>query len=293
MAFRLPQLEGTIPGSSEVEDIIYFGCDFDYFDRHGIALAKSVNYTLSWMHVHCHLVLSQGQEKMIDKMYTHPKFTYTYEIVNEDFYKDMIKNKHKMRDGMSIFKTNDLDFIAKRTYLASCRFMRIQQLFKNPYQCILQLDCDTILKNGFHQSKFRDIANHVGVMPKPKDPATFIASALTLGTGPNGLQFRELFANRLIEGFKKGVYWYIDQEVLKNVIKEWVVDLGYTYEKIPYKWNSWGQKRDDVFSTGKGSKKDDRRFKSAQLKWVPAHWRKPLEEDIRREATKAGLEGHG
>ena len=34
--------------------------------------------------------------------------------------------------------------------------------------------------------------------------------------------------------------------------------------KNSYKWNAWGMKRDEVFSTGKGSKKEDKRFKSAQ-----------------------------
>ena len=52
MAFRLPQLEGTIPGGNEVQDIIYFGCDYNYFDRHGIALAKSINYTLAVSYTH-------------------------------------------------------------------------------------------------------------------------------------------------------------------------------------------------------------------------------------------------
>ena len=37
-----------------------------------------------------------------------------------------------MKEGRHIFKTDDLDYIARRTYLASVRFMRLNQPFKNP-----------------------------------------------------------------------------------------------------------------------------------------------------------------
>ena len=55
-----------------------------------------------------------------------------------------------MREGMSIFKTADINYIARRTYLASVRFMRGRnQLFKNKDTHVLQIDCDSILRNGF------------------------------------------------------------------------------------------------------------------------------------------------
>ena len=60
-------------------------------------------------------------------------------------------------------------------------------------------------------------------MPKPKDPGVFIASALCLGIEDKGMQFRELFSTRMIEAFEKGVYWYVDQDVLKATIAEWEI----------------------------------------------------------------------
>ena len=33
--------------------------------------------------------------------------------------------------------------------------------------------------------------------------------------------------------------------------------------------------------TGKGSKKEDKRFKSAQLHWLPGHWQKKIFREIR------------
>ena len=118
-------------------------------------------------------------------------------------------------------------------------------------------------------------------MPKPKDASVFIASAITLGLKQEGLEFRDLFSQRMIEAFEKGCYWFVDQDVLKNVIIEWVTDRKKEYNKIPYKWNSWGLKRDDVFSTGKGGKKNDKRYKSAQLPWLPEPLKTETMQEIR------------
>ena len=278
--FKLPQLHGNIV-PKEKEDIVFFSCDYDYFDRHGYALAQSINRTLGWMHVHCHVIDEGNMDKnVLDKMSAVYSFTYTYEQVNEDFYKSLAKNKKRMKEGQHIFKTNDLDYIARRTYLASVRFMRLAHLFKRDHQYILQVDCDTVLRNGFFQNDFKDLTKHVCVMPKPKDPSVFIASAICLGTGQNGVMFRELFSKRMIEAFEKEIYWYVDQDVLRNVMREWET-AGRPWGKIPYKWNAWGQKRHDIFSTGKGDKKNDKRFKSAQLNWLPPHWKDKIFRELR------------
>jgi len=189
-------------------------------------------------------------------------------------------SKKRMKEGQHIFKTDDLDYIARRTYLASVRFMRIAHLFKYDSQHILQVDCDTVLRNGFFQNEFQDLTRHVCVMPKPKDPSVFIASAICLGTGQNGIMFRELFSKRMIEAFEKEIYWYVDQDVLRNVMREWNTE-GRPWGNIPYKWNAWGQKRHDIFSTGKGDKKNDKRFKSAQLNWLPPHWKEKIYRELR------------
>jgi hypothetical protein len=279
--FKLPKLKGSLVPQDRKE-IIYFSCDYDYFDRHGYALSQSINRTLSWLHVHCHII-NEGNidHQVLKSLSARYKFTYTWEDIDNDFYKSLDKNNKKMKEGIDIFKTRDLDYIARRTYLASARFMRLHEIFNCKEQHILALDCDTVLKNGFHKSDFVELSKHVGVMPKPKDPAVFIASALTLGTGDKGLEYRELLSTRMQEGFIKGCYWFIDQDILKEVIREWVKDRNNEFNKIPYKWNSWGLKRDDTFTTGKGNKKNDRRYKAAQLPWLPQHWRTIVESELR------------
>ena len=90
--FRLPQLHGTIV-PKDIEDIVFFSCDYDYFDRHGYALAQSINRTLGWMHVHCHIINEGNMDvNVLDTMSKDYKFTYTYEDVNQDFYKNLAKN---------------------------------------------------------------------------------------------------------------------------------------------------------------------------------------------------------
>lgn len=277
--FDVPQLHGhNVP--QKAEDIIFFSCDYDYFDRHGYALAQSINRTIGWIHVHCHII-NEGNmnQEVLDHLSRHFNFTYSYEHVKEDLYKDLGKNPKRMKEGQDIFKTGDHDYIARRTYLASARFMRLYELFNKPNQNIFQLDCDTILRNGFHQNDFRQIASEVAVMPKPKDPGVFIASALCLGTGDKGLRFRKLFSDNMIEAFKKDIYWFVDQDVLRSTMDEWTA-LGEKYSYIPYQWNAWGQKRHDIFSTGKGSKKDDKRFKAAQMNWLPPHWKEIIRKEV-------------
>ena len=83
-------------------------------------------------------------------------FTYTYEnIFFLTFYKDPGKNNKRMKEGRHIFKTDDSDYIARRTYLVSCRFMRLKDLFDNETQHIFQLDCD----NPFYEMAFIKITS--------------------------------------------------------------------------------------------------------------------------------------
>lgn len=277
--FKLPKLQGT-KCPTESKYVIYFSCDYDYFDRHGFALQQSINRTLSWMHVHCHIInegnINHTTLKHLSEKF---RFTYTWEDVTDKFYVDLPKRTSKMKEGMDIFKTKDVNYIARRTYLASVRFMRLPELFPNDTQHILQIDCDTILRNGFHKTDFENITTMPSVMPKPKDPSVFIASAISLGKGNHGTIFKNRFSQEMIKGFQAGCYWFIDQDILRSTVgtlgKE-NIGIG----KIGYKWNAWGIKKDDIFSTGKGDKKENRKFKLAQFNWLPAHWKEKVKREL-------------
>jgi hypothetical protein len=283
--FKLPEIKGYMCPRDEPH-IIYFSCDYDYFDRHGFALQQSISRTVGWVHIHCHIInegnIDHTVLKNIMNLY---KFTYTWEDTNEQFYKDLPKNKNMMGEGMQIFKTAYLDYIARRTYLASVRFIRMAEIFTNHKQRILQIDCDSILRNGFHLIDFEKVTTNIGVMPKPKEQHIFIASALSPGTGDKGIAWRNLFARRLTTAFEKGCYWFVDQVVLRHVMKEWA-DSGNTYDHISYNWNSWGIKANNIFSTGKGNKKEGLKFKQAQLRWLPEHWYNIVIKEIQEVKNK-------
>ena len=216
-------------------------------------------------------------QEVLDHLSRHFNFTYSYEHVKEDLYKNLGKNPKRMKEGQDIFKTGDHDYIARRTYLASARFMRLYELFNKPNQNIFQLDCDTVLRNGFHQNDFRQIASEVAVMPKPKDPGVFIASALCLGTGDKGLRFRKLFSNNMIEAFKKDIYWFVDQDVLRSTMDEWTA-LGEEYSYIPYQWNAW-DRRHDILSQLVREVKDDKRSQGGTNELVnPPYWKEIYKE---------------
>ena len=57
--FRLPTLQGECSPKNE-QDVIYFSCDYDYFIKHGYALAKSIFGTVGWIHVHVHINLMKA-----------------------------------------------------------------------------------------------------------------------------------------------------------------------------------------------------------------------------------------
>jgi len=277
--FKLPKIQGTKCPTNQ-QYVIYFSCDYDYFDRHGFALQQSINRTVSWVQVHCHII-NEGNidHEVLSSIQARYNFTYTWEDVNLDFYKNIPKNKIRMKEGMDIFKTKDLDFIARRTYLASTRFMQCAKLFPSENQNILQIDCDSILRNGFHMSDFQVITNTPAVMPKPKDTGVFIASALSFGRGPEGTLFKNRLSQRMIQEFEKGCYWFVDQDILKKVVLDWRAEER-SIQNIGYKWNAWGIKKDDVFSTGKGNKKETLKFKRAQYKWLPHHWQQKLKKEV-------------
>ena len=79
--FNLPKLQGhEVPKNAE--DIIFFSCDYDYFDRHGYALAQSIVRTVGWLHVHCHVINEGNINKVVlDDLVKQYPFTYSYEDV--------------------------------------------------------------------------------------------------------------------------------------------------------------------------------------------------------------------
>jgi hypothetical protein len=255
-AFNIPDLQGTKPVGS---DVIYFSCNKDYYYRFGVPLINSIIHTVDFLCIHIHLVLKPEDICNIN-ITRHGRITYTHEVINNEFLSNIPINHSRINEGKVIWNTdNELDVIEK-TYYASARFMRLDELFTDS-QYIFQIDCDSILRNKFTQNDYRRLTADVRLMPKPKDPDVIIASSVCLGQGTTGKEFRSLFSQKLKDAFATGAYWYVDQDVLKEVAAttEW--------KTIPFVWNSWKIATYDFFITGKGDRKDKDKFKRVQEHW--------------------------
>lgn len=255
--FNIPALHGNKPSGS---NIIYFSCNKDYYYRFGIPLLNSILHTVEFLDVHIHLILKPQDIGDIN-LKRDNRVSYTHEIIDDEFLSSIPINHSRIKEGKDIWNTeNELEVIEK-TYYASARFMRLDELF-NDEQYVFQIDCDSICRNSFGQNDYRRLTEDVRLMPKPKDPDVIIASSICLGTGKTGKQFKSRFAQKLKEAFATGAYWYVDQDILKEVADET------EWKTIPFVWNSWKIATYDLFVTGKGDRKEKDKFKKVQEKWL-------------------------
>ena len=94
-----------------------------------------------------------------------------------------------MKEGMHIFKTNDLDYIARRTY-SKCKIQRLTHYLKKSHPTYFpKLTVIQSYVTDFTVD-FRQLTKYVSEAPN-QDPGVFIASALSLGIEDKGMQFRD------------------------------------------------------------------------------------------------------
>ena len=256
--FKLPKLEGNKPVGP---DIIYFSCDPKYWHEYGFYLAKSTIHFNPDIFLHIHILYNNKIEP-ITKINGY-KITYSYECVDDNFVNSLILTHDKglLSQGYKILETINEKVIKRKIYFASARFIRMKELFKDK-QHVLQLDADGLCRKNFSIDEFRETTKLPSAMRKPKDPDTLIASAITPGTGIESAKFKKELANKMTEIFTKPIYWFIDQTVLREVFRK------IKFESIPYKWNAWGFKDFDIFSTAKGRKKNNWRYLDRKVNWL-------------------------
>lgn len=263
MIFDQQTIQGDIPVGKQ--HIIYYSCDPVYWAEHGQYLAKStlaINKN-QMVHVHVHMIYEAHQNQDIKKLINDPNITYTFEKHSADFYDqfELAKQHPLFNRGPEICNTKtDLE-LKRKIYLSSARFFYMEKFFET-YQHVLQLDADGIAREPVPLMEFKKITTKPGAMRKPKDPGVYIASCISPGIGEDGATFKKLLSTSMIGAFKKSIYWFVDQHVLKNILDQ------LTFDSIPYKWNSWGLKSEgEIFSTAKGTKKYGFRYKSLKYAW--------------------------
>ena len=144
--------------------------------------------------------------------------SYTFERHPKDFYDQFQLNKEHpvFARGPEICGTkNDYD-LKRKIYLSSARFMLMNKLFDH-YQHVLQIDADGICRNTFAIHDFKRITRQPCAMRKPKDHQ-FILQVVFPGIGFAGSEFKTELSKKMIDAFKKPIYWFIDQHILKDIL---------------------------------------------------------------------------
>lgn len=263
MLFDQQHIGGDLPINKS--HVIYYSCDPTYWAEHGQYLAKS---TLSLnkknlIHVHVHLIYENDQSHDLKKLIQDENITYTFEQHSKDFYDQfsLDKNNPVFNRGPEICNTKTDNELKRKIYLSSARFFYFDKFFEM-YQHVLQLDADGLARERIVLPEFKKITTLPAAMRKPKDPNVYIASCVTPGIGPAGNEFKKDLSSALISAFKKPIYWFVDQHVLKKLL-----DVR-KFDSIPYRWNSWGLKSGgEIFSTAKGTKKYGFRYKALKYAW--------------------------
>ena len=263
MLFDHQEIKGDLPVNKP--HVLFFSCDPTYWAEHGQYLAKST-LTLNKrnsLHVHVHMIYEFNQTHKLKNLIDDENITYTYEIHDKDFYDQFTLDKeHPMfsRGPEICNTTTDVD-LKRKIYLSSARFFYFDKFFTRN-QHVLQLDADGLARVRVPLQEFKEITTEPAAMRKPKDPKVYIASCVTPGIGDLGDKFKKELSSSMIEAFKKPIYWFVDQHILKELLD------AREFVSIPYKWNSWGLKSaGEIFSTAKGTKKYGFRYKSLKYAW--------------------------
>jgi len=263
MLFDHQEIKGDLPVNKS--HVLFFSCDPTYWAEHGQYLAKST-LTLNkrnLIHVHVHMIYEYDQTHKLKNLIDDENITYTYEIHDKDFYDQftLAKDHPMFGRGPEICNTTTDDELKRKIYLSSARFFYFDKFFtKN--QHVLQLDADGLARVRVPLKEFEEITTEPAAMRKPKDPKVYIASCVTPGIGDLGDKFKKELSSSMIEAFKKPIYWFVDQHILKELLD------AREFVSIPYKWNSWGLKSGgEIFSTAKGTKKYGFRYKSLKYAW--------------------------
>lgn len=250
MKISLPSIDGDFPLNSQC---IYFSCDSAYYEKYGKPLLTSIVSQIPWIGVHCHLISFDKNFSLFkDKNVSH-----TVEIVDEEFINSLPVNQSR------IFSSEKYNFSPSSltTYYACARFIRAQEIFDDRHS-ILQIDCDSILCKPFSEEEFLKVTERPLPTRKPKKLEKVLASCISLGSGDNGVNFRQELSQNMINSISEGIYWFIDQDVLEQMFNTGSLD------SIPNKWNNWNFKDPDAyFRTAKGNKKDSELFLNLLKRW--------------------------
>jgi hypothetical protein len=262
----LPPLQGIL---DQPNFFIYAACDCDYFDEFGPALINSVLKNTAFG-VHLHLYNPTPDQirycRSIDRV------SITYETVPIELFDvaakqwatvpgdpELADRRRRIITAMGKGKDTGIQQRIQRTYFASARFIRLQQLIR-PTSKLLAIDIDAIVRGHLPElDSSRDFYIHYISGRK----ARYLAGGLYFTGNSNGYNFLEEYATVLKNNIEEdNLYWGIDQDVLTDLVPR------YHWSNLPMEYIDWEMQSGSYIWTAKGTRKDLEIFVNEKRKYI-------------------------
>ena len=261
----LPPLKGNLDQNGF---FVYAVCDVDYFNEFGPALINSVlrNTTFG---IHLHLYNPTADQISYCRAIERVSITYEYapmeqfalaaerwEHVPDD--PELADRRRRIITAMGKGKDTSIQQRIQRTYFASARFIRLQQLIR-PTSRLLAIDIDAVVRKNFPElDNSQDFYIHYISGKK----ARYLAGGLYLTGNNNGYDFLKEYSNVLKTSIESdNLYWGIDQDVLTNLVPK------YRWGGLPIEYIDWEMQDRSYIWTAKGTRKDLAIFVNEKTKY--------------------------
>jgi hypothetical protein len=172
---------------------------------------------------------------------------------------ELADRRRRIVTAMSKGKDVSIQQRIQRTYFASARFIRLQQLIR-PDSQVFAIDIDAIVRADLPMlDNSRDFFIHY-ISGKR---ARYLAGGLYLTGNSRGYDFVKEYATVLkINIETDNLYWGIDQDVLTNLVPR------YRWSDLPMEYIDWNMQPHTYIWTAKGTRKDLEIFVNEKQKYI-------------------------
>lgn len=262
----MPSLQGNL---DQDKFFIYVACDVEYFDEFGPALINSVlRNTAFGIHLH----LYNPTTEQIQYCRSTERVSITYEYAPLELFADATKKwdyvsddpeladrRRRIVTAMGKGKDASIQQRIQRTYFASARFVRLQQLIR-PTSQLFAIDSDAVVRTDLPVlDSSRDFYIHHISGKK----ARYLAGGLYLTGNPNGYDFVKQYAGILKNSIESdNLYWGIDQDLLIDLVPK------YRWGNLPMDYIDWEMQPNSYIWTAKGTRKDLEIFVNEKTQYI-------------------------
>jgi hypothetical protein len=262
----MPPLHGKL---DQPNFFIYAACDHDYFNDFGPALINSVLQNTEFG-VHLHLYNPASEQIAYCK--NHSRVSVTHEHAPVELFDvcasqwattpadpELADRHRRILTAMTKGKDTSIQQRIQRTYFASARFVRLQQLIQPGTQA-LAIDVDAVVRKNLPAlSAAKDFYIHYISGRK----ARYLAGGLYLTGNAGGLDFLKEYAAMLKTNIEAdNLYWGIDQDVLLDLVPK------YQWGNLPSEYIDWQMQDSSYIWTAKGTRKDLAVFVNEKQKYI-------------------------